>query len=71
MCVWGGGGGVMARDRRHVDDVRIQQQRPESPTISVTWHASIYKVDKLHQGHILQISVVVSLAASVTSARRC
>ena len=34
---------------------RMQQQRPESPTVTLTWHASKYKVHKLHQGYILFI----------------
>ena len=29
-----------------------QQQRPESPTVPLTWHASKYKVHKLHQRYI-------------------
>ena len=28
---------------------QAQQQRPESPTVTLTWHASKYKVHKLHQ----------------------
>ena len=28
---------------------RIQRQRPESPTVTLTWHACKYKVHKLHQ----------------------
>ena len=28
---------------------QTQQQRPESPTVTRTWHASKYKVRKLHQ----------------------
>ena len=31
-----------------------QQQRPESPTVILTWHASKYKVHKLHQRYILK-----------------
>ena len=31
----------------------IQRQRPESPTVTLTWHACKYKVHKLHQGNIL------------------
>ena len=34
----------------HPKDVtQTQQQRPESPTVTLTWHASKYKVHKLHQ----------------------
>ena len=28
---------------------QTQQQRPESPTVTLTWHASKFKVPKLHQ----------------------
>ena len=34
---------------------QIQQQRPESPVVTLTWHAYKYKVHKLHQRCILQI----------------
>ena len=30
-------------------DVTQTQQRPESPTVTLTWHASQAKVHKLHQ----------------------
>ena len=39
----------MALDRQ-----RTQQQRPESPTVTLTLHASQYKVHKIHQRYILQ-----------------
>ena len=29
--------------------IKVQQQRPESPTVAFTWHACKYKVHKLHQ----------------------
>ena len=29
--------------------VQLQQQRPESPTVTLTWHACKYKVHKHHQ----------------------
>lgn len=29
--------------------------RPESPVTSVTWHASKYKVSRLHQKYILKL----------------
>ena len=32
---------------------RIKQQRPEWPTVTLTWHACKYKVHKLHQMYIL------------------
>ena len=31
-----------------------QQQRPESPTVTLTWHMSKYKIHKLHQRYILK-----------------
>ena len=33
---------------------RVQQQRPESPTVTLTWHACKYMVQKLHQRYIPQ-----------------
>ena len=39
---------------RSKDVTQIQQQRPESPTITITWHACKSKVHKLHQRHILK-----------------
>ena len=35
-------------------DVTQVQQRPASPTVTLTWHASKYKVHKLHQRYILK-----------------
>ena len=32
---------------------QIQQQRPESCTVTLTWHACKYKVHELHQRYIL------------------
>ena len=32
---------------------QAQQQRPESPTVTLAWHACKYKVHKLHQRYIL------------------
>ena len=31
--------------------IQTQQQRPEWPTVTLTWHAGKYKVHKLHQSH--------------------
>ena len=33
--------------------VVTQQERHESPTVTLTWHASKHKVHKLHQKYIL------------------
>ena len=35
------------------DVTQTHQQRPELPTVPLTWHASKYKVPKLHQRYIL------------------
>ena len=35
------------------DVTQKQQQRPESLTVTFTWHASNYKVHKLYQKYIL------------------
>ena len=36
---------------------QVLQQRPESPTVTLTWHACKYKVYKLHQRYILKLLV--------------
>ena len=38
---------------------RVQQQRPESPTVTLTWHACKYKVHKLHQRYMLNFMYLV------------
>ena len=40
------------------DVTRTEQQRPESPTVSLTWHSSKYKVHKLDPRYILLIQTV-------------
>ena len=35
-------------------DIIAQQQRPESPMVTLMWHASKYKVHKLHQRYIIE-----------------
>ena len=35
---------------------QVQQQRPESPTVTLTWHACKYKVHKLHHRYIIEHS---------------
>ena len=41
--------------------------RPESPTVTLTWHASKYKVQKLHQRYILNLFqiLIVTLTGTV------
>ena len=38
---------------------QVQQQRPESPTVTFTWHSCKYKVHKLHQRYILWFMYLV------------
>ena len=38
---------------------QAQQQRPESSTVTHTWHACKYKVHKLHQRYTLRSFVIV------------
>ena len=40
-------------NQRSKDVTQTQQQRPELPTVTLTWHASKHKVHKLHQKYIL------------------
>ena len=40
-------------NQRSKDVTQTQEQRPESPTVTLTWHASKYKVHNLHQRYIL------------------
>ena len=35
--------------------IQVQQQRPESPTVTLTWHTCNYKVHRLHQRYILYL----------------
>ena len=39
---------------RSKDVTQTQQQRPESPAVTLTWHACKYKVHKLHQRYFLR-----------------
>ena len=39
-------------NQRSTDVTQVQQQRPESPTVTLTWHACKYKVHKLHKRYI-------------------
>ena len=41
-------------NQRSKDVTQTQQQRPESPAVTLTWHASKYKVHELHQRYILR-----------------
>ena len=39
---------------RSIYVTQVQQQRPESPTVTLTWHACKHKVHKLQQKYILK-----------------
>ena len=41
-------------NQRSKYETQVRQQRPESPTVTLTWHACKYKVRKLHQRYILK-----------------
>ena len=40
---------------------QVQQQRPESLTLTLSWHACEYKVQKLHQRYIHRICLLLLL----------
>ena len=42
-------------NQRSKDVREAQQQRPESPTVTLTWHACKYKVHKLAHRYILKM----------------
>ena len=44
-------------NQRLEDVTQAQQQRPELPSVILTWHACKYKVHKLHQRYILWVRV--------------
>ena len=46
---------------------QAQQQRPELPMVTLTWHACNYKVHKLHQKLATEVFVVV-LVLHISSA---
>ena len=39
---------VLTKNKRSKDVTQTQQQRPQSPTVTLTWHAGKHKVHKLH-----------------------
>ena len=45
---------VTALDWRHRCNKGRNNKRPQSPTVTVSWHASEYKVRKLHQRYIIR-----------------
>ena len=40
--------------RELISVTQTQQPRPESPTVTLTWHASKYEVHELHLRYILR-----------------
>ena len=47
--------------QRSIDVTQIQQERPQSPTVTLTWRAGKYKVHKLHRIDILMVFFMVFL----------
>ena len=48
-------------NQRSKDVTQTQQRRPESPTVmTVSWHASKYKVHEFHQRYILNLKITTS-----------
>ena len=47
-------------NQRSNDVTEVQQQTPESPTVTLNWHACtcVYKVHKLHQRYSLKCNIV-------------
>ena len=39
----------MGANQRSVNVTQVEQQRPESRTLTLTWHVCKYKVQKLYQ----------------------
>ena len=54
----------MGVNQRSVNVTQVEHQRPESPTLTLTWHVCKYKVQKLYQRYILSPSLI-SLMVSV------
>ena len=49
---------------------QVQQQRPELPTVILTWHACKYKVQKLHQSLSLRLDFYTSPLGLILSLTR-
>ena len=59
LCTYSTKKGIV--NQRWKDVAQTQQQRPESLTVTLTWHATKYKVHKLHQRymhHCVYLSVL-------------
>ena len=50
-CLW-----RVVKQGHSTDFTQTKQQRPESPNVLLTWHASKYKVHKLNQTYILTVA---------------
>ena len=50
---------------------QVQQQRPESPAVTLTRHACKYKVHKLHQRYILFIILIINNVCVCSSSLLC
>ena len=44
-------------NQRSKDVTQVQQQRPELPTVTLTWHACKYKVHKFYHKYILKCAL--------------
>ena len=44
----------------------MQQQRPESPTVTLTWHASKYKLHKSYKRYILKMRLLLLILCLLT-----
>ena len=48
-------------DQCSKDITHMQKQRPSSPTVTITWYASKYKVHKLYQSLYSLIEILLKL----------
>ena len=47
-------------NRRSKYVTQVQRQKPESPTVTLTWHECKYKVHQLHQRYIFRTKPVIA-----------
>ena len=53
---------------RSVNVIRTQQQKYESPTVTLTWHASKFKVNKLQKGCPPMAYIIPSVSGTLVDA---
>ena len=62
--------GYLLDNQGSKDATRTQHQRSELPTVVPTWHSSkLYKVQKLHQRHVLELSLAGVITTSIRPLR--